>query len=208
MRSAAEFVPDTRSLRRLREAAETCRGCDLYKAATQTVFGAGKAHAALMLVGEQPGDAEDLEGKPFVGPAGKLLRKALAEAGIDPDVAYVTNAVKHFKFIERGKKRIHQKPRTIEVRACHPWLEAELEAVEPELVVALGATAAAALLGPDFRLTQHRGHVFESQWAPRVLATIHPSVVLRARSSQDRQREYADLVKDLSTVAALIANVI
>lgn len=158
-----------------------------------------------MLVGEQPGDVEDHEGKPFVGPAGKLLRKALAEAGIDPDTAYVTNAVKHFKFIERGKKRIHQKPRTIEVRACHPWLEAELAAVEPQLVVALGATAAAALLGPDFRLTQHRGHVFESAWAARVLATIHPSAVLRARGTQDRTRAFEGLVKDLCSAATVIS---
>ncbi|MBV8927502.1 MAG: UdgX family uracil-DNA binding protein, partial [Mycobacteriaceae bacterium] len=147
-RSAKEFVPETRSLPRLRSAAATCRGCELYRAATQTVFGEGARGARAMFVGEQPGDHEDRQGHPFVGPAGKLLRRAIDEAGLDSDGIYLTNAVKHFRYVQRGKRRIHAKPRVIEVRACRPWLEAEIEAVRPHTIVALGATALAALLGP------------------------------------------------------------
>lgn len=200
-RSAAEYLPKTRSLKSMREAAAHCRGCDLYKAATQTVFGEGKAHASVMFVGEQPGDSEDREGHPFVGPAGKLLRKAMEQGGIDPRDVYITNAVKHFKFIVRGKRRIHTKPRTIEVRACLPWLEAEIDLVKPDVVVALGATAAQALMGSSFRLTQHRGEFVRSSLAPRVLATVHPSAILRAPDDATRHREMAKFVEDMHLIA-------
>lgn len=200
-RSAADFLPRRKTLKSLREAAAVCRGCDLYKNATQTVFGEGKARAALMFVGEQPGDSEDLAGHPFVGPAGKLLRKAMSEAGIDPDETYITNAVKHFKYIVRGKRRIHSKPRAIEIQACSPWLQAEIERVRPDVVVALGATAAQALLGSRFRLTQHRGEFQSSLFAPRVLATVHPSSILRAPDDQARHRELAMFIDDLRLAA-------
>ena len=192
------------SLKALRAAAASCQRCDLYKAATQTVFGEGPARAKLMLVGEQPGDIEDREGHPFIGPAGKLLRKAMVEAGLDPRATYLTNAVKHFKFEERGKRRIHAKPKPIEVRACQPWLEAELTVVRPELVVALGATAAQALLGPKFRLTQHRGEMLSSPLAPRVMATVHPSSILRAPDDDARHAELVAFVDDLRAVAEAI----
>jgi DNA polymerase len=185
----------------LREAATGCRGCDLYKAATQTVFGEGPARATVMFVGEQPGDREDIEGHPFVGPAGKLLRTAMLEAGLDPRNAYITNAVKHFKYIERGKRRIHQKPKVTEVRACRPWLDAEIRLVRPALVVALGATAAQALLGSAFRLTQHRGEILSSELAERVLATVHPSSILRAPDDETRHVELAEFIGDLKQVA-------
>ncbi len=200
-RSAAGFLPAKYSLKSLRESASHCRGCDLYKYATQTVFGEGKARAKLMFVGEQPGDSEDREGHPFVGPAGKLLRKAMSEAGIDERSVYITNAVKHFKFIERGKRRIHNKPRVIEIRACRPWLEAEIETVRPEIVVALGATAAQALLGSGFRLTEHRGEIFASDLAKHVIATVHPSSILRARDDDARHAELARFVDDLKAIA-------
>ncbi|HEY9180043.1 MAG TPA: UdgX family uracil-DNA binding protein [Candidatus Baltobacteraceae bacterium] len=203
-RSAAQFLPDRVSMKSLREAAAHCRGCDLYKYATQTVFGEGGARSKLMFIGEQPGDMEDRAGHPFVGPAGTLLRNAMVQAGIEPKSAYITNAVKHFKFVERGKKRIHQKPRTIEIRACEPWLEAELRIVHPQIVVALGATAAQALLGSTFRLTKHRGEILESPLAPRVLATVHPSSILRAPDSATRHREMAKFLEDLKQVAALV----
>jgi uracil-DNA glycosylase len=203
-RSAAQFLPPKLTLKGLREAAARCRGCDLYKDATQTVFGEGKARASVMLVGEQPGDREDVEGHPFVGPAGKLLHRAMDEAGIDPKDAYVTNAVKHFKFIVRGKRRIHATPRVIEMRACEPWLDAEIKAVRPKVVVALGATAAHALLGTAFKLTQHRGEVQEPASGLRVLATVHPSSILRARDDETRHREYAMFVDDLRIVAGLV----
>jgi uracil-DNA glycosylase family protein len=203
-RSAADFLPPKLTIKALREAAEHCRGCDLYKHATQTVFGEGKARASVMLVGEQPGDHEDLEGHPFVGPAGKLLHRAMDEAGIDPKDTYVTNAVKHFKFIVRGKRRIHATPRVIEMRACEPWLDAEIRVVRPKVVVALGATAAHALLGTAFKLTQHRGEVQEPKSGPRVLATVHPSSILRARDDETRHREYAAFVEDLRIVAGLL----
>jgi DNA polymerase len=202
--SAADFLPQRVSMKSLREASAHCRGCDLYKYATQTVFGEGGVRSKVMFVGEQPGDVEDREGHPFVGPAGTLLRKAMNDAGIDPKSAYITNAVKHFKFIERGKKRIHQKPKTIEIQACEPWLEAELRVVHPQIVVALGATAAQALLGSKFRLTKHRGEILSSPLAPRVLATVHPSSILRAPDSETRRREMSKFLEDLKQIAALL----
>jgi uracil-DNA glycosylase family protein len=196
-----EYLPPRLSLASLRKAAARCRGCDLYRYATQTVFGEGKARARFMLVGEEPGDKEDLAGHPFVGPAGRVLHDAMADAGIDPADAYVTNAVKHFKFIERGKRRIHQKPKVIEIQSCRPWLEAELEVVKPHLVVALGATASYSLMGPKFRLTQHRGELLSSPLVDRIVATVHPSSILRARDAGDRHREYALFVEDLRRAA-------
>jgi uracil-DNA glycosylase len=202
--TAAEFLPDTLTLPKLREAAAGCRACDLYKTGTQTVFGEGTTKAEVMFVGEQPGDQEDLQGRPFVGPAGKLLDRAMDEAGIDRSLAYVTNVVKHFKWQARGKRRIHQKPNWAEMTACRPWLEAELAVVQPRVLVCLGATAAQALLGRQFRVTKQRGELVESPLAPNVLATIHPSAILRADEA-DREREYAAFVADLRTVAKLIA---
>jgi uracil-DNA glycosylase family protein len=199
--TAAAFVPPKLSLASLRAAAADCRGCDLYRAATQTVFGEGAAHARFMLVGEQPGEAEDVQGHPFVGPAGKLLHAALREAGIDEHDAYVTNAVKHFKFVERGKRRIHATPKRTEVKACMPWLAAEIGVVHPQLVVALGATAAKALLGPAFRVTENRGRAFPSAWGPMVIATVHPSAILRAPDDETRHAQRAAFVADLCRVA-------
>ncbi|MBV8601860.1 MAG: UdgX family uracil-DNA binding protein [Candidatus Eremiobacteraeota bacterium] len=203
-RSAADYLPAKLSLASLRAAAAGCRGCDLYKYATQTVFGEGRSRARLMLVGEQPGDSEDRDGRPFVGPAGKLLRRALDEAKIAASETYVTNAVKHFKFVERGKRRIHAKPKRIEVVACEPWLEAEIRVVRPQIVVALGATAAQALLGPSFRLTHHRGEFLSSPLAERVLATVHPSSILRAPDDETRRVEYANFLDDLKLVARAV----
>jgi DNA polymerase len=189
----------------MREAARDCQGCDLYLRATQVVFGRGATRALVMLVGEQPGDREDLEGAPFVGPAGALLDRALADAGIDRARAYVTNAVKHFSWEERGKRRIHKKPRASEVRACRPWLEAEIAAVGPRLVVCLGATASQSLLGASFRLTASRGRILEvAELGVRVLATIHPSAVLRAADAESREAAYASFVADLRVVAEAI----
>jgi DNA polymerase len=204
LRSAAPFVPKSTSLRTLDAAAQRCRGCDLYKAATQAVFGSGPLAARVMLVGEQPGDQEDRHGKPFVGPAGAVLHKALEDAGIARDTAYLTNAVKHFKWEPRGKRRIHKKPRASEVKACRPWLEAELRVVQPAVVVCLGATAAQAVLGAQFKLMQQRGQVWPSPLAERVVATIHPSAVLRAPDSEGRRAAYESLVSDLK-VAAKVA---
>jgi DNA polymerase len=203
-KSAADYLPKTFSLKALREAAARCHGCDLYKNATQTVFGEGTARAKLMFVGEQPGDSEDRQGHPFVGPAGTLLRKAMQQAGIDPREVYITNAVKHFKYIERGKRRIHQKPKVIEIQACVPWLAAEIEVVRPQVVVALGATAAQAMLGSDFRLTKHRGEVLSSELAPRVIATVHPSSILRARDDETRHIEMAMFIEDLKHIAEMV----
>jgi DNA polymerase len=191
----------------LREAAAACRGCELYAAATQTVFGEGRAGAPLMLVGEQPGDKEDITGHPFVGPAGKLLDRALREAGVAREDAYVTNAVKHFKFVERGKRRIHVKPKAIEIRACEPWLDAEIAAVGPRLIVALGATASAALFGPAFRLTQQRGRVIDPGAIPRKLATVHPSSILRAQDDEARDLEMRLFIADLRVAAAALFDV-
>lgn len=197
-------MPQRRSLASLRRAAATCRGCDLYRDATQTVFGEGSAHARALFVGEQPGDTEDREGHPFVGPAGTLLRTAMDAAGIAADDVYITNAVKHFKYVWRGKRRIHAKPKRTEVRACEPWLIAEIEQIRPHLVVALGATAAQALLGPAFRLTAHRGEIVASPHAPRVLATVHPSSILRAPDGETRRVELAAFVDDLTVVAGAL----
>jgi uracil-DNA glycosylase len=190
-------APQTLSWSELREAARDCRACHLYKRATQTVFGEGPKHAPIMLVGEQPGDYEDVAGKPFVGPAGKIMDRALEEAGIDREHVYVTNAVKHFKWEPRGKRRIHKKPNSREIAACRPWLEAELRVVKPKLVVCLGATAAQTVFGPSFRVTRERGKVLSSKLAPKVLATVHPSSLLRQPDEQSREREYKNFVADL-----------
>lgn len=199
--SAADFVPDKRTLSTLVSAAKGCRGCDLWRSGTQTVFGEGAKQAEVMLVGEQPGDREDIEGRPFVGPAGKLLDRALEEAGIDRSKVYVTNVVKHFKYEERGKRRIHKKPNLGEIRACRPWLDAELEQVRPKAVIALGSTAAQALLGKDFKVTKQRGELIDSELAPLVTATVHPSSVLRAPSDEDRAKAMREFVEDLTNVA-------
>ncbi len=203
-RTFAEFVPEKRDLKTLREAARGCRGCPLYARATQTVFGEGAARARLMLVGEQPGDHEDLEGRPFVGPAGMLLDKCLEEAGIDRGDVYVTNAVKHFKWEPRGKRRIHKKPSAREIAACRPWLDAEMKAVEPQLVVCLGATAAQALLGRALRVTQQRGKVMESAGLAATMATVHPSSILRAPDEEARREGRAAFVEDLRAAAAYL----
>jgi uracil-DNA glycosylase len=202
--TAAAFLPERLSLTQLREAVQRCRGCELYRNATQAVFGEGARRAAVMLVGETPGDKEDLAGRPFVGPAGRLLDEALAQAGIDRAQAYVTNAVKHFKWTARGKRRIHQKPSWSEQVACRPWLEAELAVVRPRVLVCLGATAAQSLLGREFRVTRHRGELLESDLAEFVTATIHPSVILRQRDDESRTRELNAFVDDLRVVARLI----
>lgn len=203
-KSAAAFLPASSELETLRRAAHDCEGCDLFRSATQTVFGEGPLNASVVLVGEQPGDQEDLQGHPFVGPAGEVLDRALREAGLDRSALYVTNAVKHFAFEERGKKRIHRTPRTIEVAACKPWLDAELRALHHALIVCLGATAARVLLGGRFRVTVDHGRFFQTRDGREVLATIHPSAVLRADGSQ-RDHYYAMLVADLSVVAARLA---
>jgi uracil-DNA glycosylase len=200
--SAAAFVPDSRSLRELRRAAAGCRGCPLWEDATQTVFGAGLRKAELMLVGEQPGDREDLEGEPFVGPAGGMLARALEGAEIDRKQVYLTNAVKHFKWRPRGKRRLHQTPRAGEVEACKPWLEAELDAVRPLALLALGATAAKALYGSSVRVTRDRGQPIDSSLAPVTALTIHPSAILRLRDHDEREEALAGLVEDLRFVAA------
>jgi uracil-DNA glycosylase family protein len=192
------FDTEYSSLKAAREAAASCTNCELYRNATQTVFGEGSPHAQIMLVGEQPGDQEDLAGKPFVGPAGRLLDKALEEAGIDRKLAYVSNVVKHFKWQPRGKRRIHQKPNAAEIAACRPWLDAELALVKPKVLVCLGATAAQALLGRQFRVSKDRGVPVESELAPVVMATVHPSSILR---SDDREAEMAMFVEDLRRVA-------
>jgi uracil-DNA glycosylase family protein len=202
---AAEFLPEQRSLKALREAAQGCRGCDLWRGATQTVFGEGLKKSRVMLIGEQPGDREDREGHPFVGPAGRELDRGLEAAGIVRKDAYVTNVVKHFKFEERGKRRIHQTPRTYEIKACLPWLRAELDVVQPEALVVLGAVAAKALLGASFRVTRSRGQLLESDLASLVVATIHPSAILRAPDDKARVREREAFVRDLRVVAEAVA---
>ena len=198
--TAAAWIPQAPTLPKLIRASKSCEGCDLYKHATQTVFGEGPAEARVILAGEQPGDREDLAGKPFVGPAGQLLDRALAEAGVGRELVYVTNAVKHFKFEERGKRRIHAKPRAAEIAACRPWLEAEVAVIQPRLIVALGATAAQALLGSAFRLTKSRGQFFSHPWGPLVMATIHPSAVLRMPEKELREAEFGRFVEDLRLV--------
>jgi uracil-DNA glycosylase len=200
---ALQLIPPHPSLKALATAARDCRACDLYNNATQTVFGEGTANAEVMMVGEQPGDKEDLAGKPFVGPAGKLLDKALEEAGIDRKLVYITNAVKHFKWEPRGKIRIHKKPNGKEIAACRPWLDAEIIAIRPKVIVVMGATAAQALLGRDFRVTQHHGEmiVAEDPYSHELTATVHPSSILRAPDEETRHREMAQFVKDLRVVA-------
>jgi uracil-DNA glycosylase family protein len=193
------------SLAAARQQARGCRRCDLWKLGTQTVFGAGPSKAPLMFVGEQPGDAEDLAGEPFVGPAGKLLRDALVEAGIDPSSVYLTNAVKHFKWEPRGKRRIHKKPDSAEVGACHIWLEAEIANVKPRVLVALGATAAGAILGPAAKVMRDRGRPFVSPLAPVVTLTVHPSSILRAPDSEARAAARREFVSDLRKIAAMVA---
>ena len=190
-----------RSVDQLREAAAGCRGCDLYRDATQTVFGEGAEQSRLMLIGEQPGDQEDLQGKPFVGPAGRLLEKALEEAGIDRPRVYVTNAVKHFRFTMRGKRRLHEKPNAGQVRACRPWLEAEIEVVRPGMLVLLGATAAQSVMGPAFRVSKQRGEVLESPFGIPTLATVHPSSILRATDAESREAALQSFIDDLKVAA-------
>jgi DNA polymerase len=202
--TAADFLPAELTLPALREAAAGCRGCDLWRLGTQTVFGEGEPRARVMLIGEQPGDKEDVAGRPFVGPAGKLLDDALEQAGIDRDEAYVTNAVKHFKWEPKGKRRIHQKPNAREVAACRPWLDAELALVRPAVVVVLGATAAQALLGRQFRVSRERGELLETEYGVPTLATIHPSAILRMRTDEERHAELAALVADLRVAAAAL----
>jgi uracil-DNA glycosylase len=198
---AAPFVPAGAGIAELRAAAVRCTGCDLYRHATQTVFGLGAATARIVFVGEQPGDQEDLKGAPFVGPAGEVFDRALAEVGIDRRDVYVTNAVKHFKFEERGKRRIHQTPRASELAACRPWLEAELAAINPQILVCLGATAARAIFGPAFRITKDRGRFATTRWASKTIATFHPSAVLRGEDEADQARLYGMLIEDLRKVA-------
>ena len=205
--TAAEFLPSERSLPTLQAAAAACRGCDLYQDATQTVFGAGPARARLLLVGEQPGDAEDTEGAPFVGPAGRVLHRALADAGLDRTPMYVTNAVKHFSFRRAGKRRLHQTPRAAQVTACRPWLQAEMDVVKPDYVVCLGSTAVKSVLGNDVRVLRDRGTVLERDSAigpAAFVVTVHPSAILRA-PAEDRDAAYAGLVADLQVVASLVA---
>ncbi|HEX6582984.1 MAG TPA: UdgX family uracil-DNA binding protein [Thermoleophilaceae bacterium] len=202
---ATPFLPERRSLKALREAAARCRGCHLWRPATQTVFGEGKKASRIMLVGEQPGDREDLAGKPFVGPASRELDRGLEAAGIVRADAYLTNVVKHFKFEERGRRRIHQTPKRFEIDACKPWLDAELEVVKPEALVLLGATAAKALLGSSFKVTQHRGELLDSELAPIVTATVHPSSILRQRDDAMRAAEREALAADLRVVAQALA---
>jgi uracil-DNA glycosylase len=199
--TAAPLIPPNSTLVTLREAAAGCRACDLWKTGTQTVFGEGPDGARVMLVGEQPGDREDLAGRPFVGPAGALLDLALEEAGISREEVYVTNAVKHFKWEPRGKRRIHKKPNSAEIAACRPWLEAELGLVRPEIIVCLGATAAQALLGKQFRVSRERGALLPFTLAPQILATVHPSSILRAPDEETRRLERARFVEDLKIVA-------
>jgi DNA polymerase len=198
---AAELIPDRPTLASVRAAATRCRACDLWKRGTQTVFGEGASKAELMFVGEQPGDQEDLAGHPFVGPAGKLLDRALVEAGIDRGAVYVTNVVKHFKWEPRGKRRIHKKPNAAEIAACRPWLDTEIELVKPRAIVCLGATAAQALLGRQFKVTAHRGEFVPSSLAPLVMATVHPSSILRAPDDESRHLEMERFTDDLRKVA-------
>ena len=202
--TAAELIPPGAELDELRSLAKGCTACDLYKTGTQTVFGEGEEHAPVMLVGEQPGDKEDIAGEPFVGPAGALLDRALEEAGIARNEAYVTNVVKHFKWKPAGKRRLHQKPNAKEVSACRPWLDAEIDRVQPAVVVLLGATAAQAILGKSFRVTKDRGKVIDG--APKLMATIHPSAILRAPDDAARHDAYAGFVADLRVAAEVCAS--
>lgn len=202
--TATEFIPSGATLPELREASKGCHGCDLWQNATQTVFGAGPVPAPLMLVGEQPGDQEDRKGSPFVGPAGRLLDEGLEAAGLRRDDVYVTNVVKHFKWTPRGKRRIHQRPNAEEISACLPWLREEIALVEPRILVCMGATAAQALLGRTFKVTQHRGEPVQSDLAPTVMATVHPSSILRAVDEEARRLEMKGFIRDLEAAAALL----
>lgn len=202
--TAADFIPEGASLRKLREASQACRGCDLWENATQTVFGEGPVPAGLMLVGEQPGDREDREGSPFVGPAGRVLDEALESVGLNRDEVYVSNVVKHFKWTPKGKRRIHQKPNSAEITACVPWLREELARVQPTVLVCLGATAAQALLGRTFKVTQQRGKPVDSDLAPCVMATVHPSSILRSGDDESRRLEMKAFVSDLEAAAARV----
>ena len=202
--SAAELIPDRPTLSSLRSAAADCKACDLWKLGTQTVFGEGRRRAKVMFIGEQPGNEEDLTGKPFVGPAGRLFDDALEEAGIDRSQTYVTNVVKHFKWEPRGKRRIHKKPNAEEIAACRPWLQAEIALIKPAVIVVLGATAAQTLLGPKFRVTKQRGEFLESDLAPYVMATVHPSSILRAPDDETRRLEHRRFVDDLKKLARVI----
>jgi uracil-DNA glycosylase len=201
---AAAFIPERLTLPALREAAQRCKGCDLYLHATQAVMGEGPKSSRLMMVGEQPGNEEDLQGHPFVGPAGKLLDRALVEAGIHRADVYLTGVVRHFKFEERGKRRLHKKPSVMEVRACRPWLEAEISVIHPQVIVCLGATAAHSILGPDFRLTKERGKFVHHPWARYVTATVHPSSILRAPDQEQRHIQYREFVADLTLVREVL----
>jgi uracil-DNA glycosylase family protein len=203
--SAADFLPERRTLSALREAAAGCRGCPLWARGTQTVFGEGPRRGRVVLVGEQPGHEEDLAGRPFVGPAGRMLDRALEAAGVARDDAYVTNVVKHFKWEPKGKRRIHVKPNQMEISACLPWLEAELDIIKPQVVVCLGATAAQALLGPKFRVTKQRGEWIPARWAPHVMATVHPSAILRAPDEAARHAEMERFVADLKRIPPVLA---
>jgi DNA polymerase len=198
---AAEFIPERKTLPVLRGAVQDCRGCGLYRDATQAVFGEGSQSSVIFFIGEQPGDEEDRLGHPFVGPAGRLFDRALQEAGIDRSAVYITNAVKHFKFEERGKRRIHKKPAASEVSACRPWLEAEIALIRPKIIVCLGATAAQSVFGADYRVTKERGQFVEHPWAPQATSTIHPSAILRAPNEEQRRTEYQRFVADLKKVA-------
>jgi uracil-DNA glycosylase len=202
--SAEEFFPARKSLKAFREAAADCQACDLWERGTQTVFGEGARRADVVFVGEQPGNEEDLSGKPFVGPAGRLLDDCLVEAGIDRSQTYVPNVVKHFKWEPRGKRRIHKKPNASEIKACRPWLEAEISLVKPKVIVCLGATAAQALLGPQFKVTKQRGQFIESTLAPYIMATVHPSSILRAPDDETRHDEKRKFVDDLKRVAHVL----
>ena len=201
--SAADFLPERKTLPSLREAAQHCKGCDLWKRGTQAVCGEGRVGSEVMLVGEQPGDQEDLQGRPFVGPAGRILDKALETAGIDRDDVYVTNALKHFKWEPRGKRRIHKKPSGMQIAACRPWFDEEVKVVKPKVIVCMGATAAQALLGRDFKVTQERGKVIARGEIP-IIATVHPSSILRAPDEETRHSEMARFVEDLRVVARQI----
>jgi uracil-DNA glycosylase len=201
---AEEFLPFEKTLPALKDAVARCRGCDLYRNATQAVFGEGRKSSPVVFIGEQPGNEEDQEGRPFVGPAGRLLNKALAEAGIDRAQIYLTNAVKHFKFEERRKWRIHKKPTASESHACRPWLEEEISAIRPRMIVCLGATAAHSVFGPDYRVTQRRGEFERHPWAPQATSTVHPSAILRTPDDQ-REIQYKKFVEDLKKIAATMS---
>ncbi|HYX27769.1 MAG TPA: UdgX family uracil-DNA binding protein [Pyrinomonadaceae bacterium] len=203
-KSAEDFFPERRSLKTFRDAAADCQACDLWERGTQTVFGEGARRAEVVFVGEQPGNEEDLSGKPFVGPAGRLLDDALVTAGIDRSQTYVTNVVKHFKWEPRGKRRIHKKPNATEIKACRPWLEAEISLIKPKVIVCLGATAAQALLGPQFKVTKQRGQFIESTLAPYIMATVHPSSILRAPDEQTHHEEKRKFIEDLKRVAHVV----